>query len=64
MCASAAHDKSCWACGSVTPRPSGELRIAFSGAEDLVAKLFELSQAMANDWPAFRRSVEENHPPA
>ena len=41
----------------------GELRITFSGAMDLAAKLLELSQAMANDWPAFRRTVEENHPP-
>ena len=41
----------------------GELRITFSGAKDLAAKLLELSQAMANDWPAFRRTVEENHPP-
>ena len=31
--------------------------------KDLAAKLLELSQAMANDWPAFRRTVEENHPP-
>ena len=27
----------------------GELRIAFCGAEDLAAKLLEISQAMAND---------------
>ena len=40
----------------------GELRITFNGAMDLAAKLLELSQAMANDWPAFRRTVEENHP--
>jgi hypothetical protein len=31
----------------------GELHIRFNGAEDLAAKLFELSQAMANDWEAF-----------
>ena len=31
----------------------GELRIDFHGAEDLAAKLLELSQAMANDWQAF-----------
>lgn len=37
----------------------GELRIHFSGAGDLAAKLFELSQAMANDWEAFRRAAEE-----
>lgn len=35
----------------------GELRIAFRGAEDLAAKLFELSQAMANDWPAFAEAL-------
>jgi len=37
----------------------GELRIEFFGAEDLAAKLFELSQAMANDWSAFARTVED-----
>jgi len=40
----------------------GELRIQFRGAEDLAAKLFELSQVMANDWPAFARKV--GHPPS
>ena len=35
----------------------GELRIQSSGAEDLAAKLFELSQAMANDWQAFQKLV-------
>src|SRR3954447_1347068 len=30
----------------------GKLHIQFTGAEELAAKLFELSQAMANDWPA------------
>ena len=39
----------------------GELRIAFTGAEDLASKLFELSQAMANDWPAFMNAVETDH---
>jgi hypothetical protein len=38
----------------------GELRIGFYGAEDLAAKLLELSQAMANDWPAFSRAVDES----
>lgn len=28
-------------------------------AEELAAKLFEPSQAMANDWQAFARAVEE-----
>lgn len=36
----------------------GALQIEFFGAEDLAAKLFELSQAMANDWPAFSSAVE------
>jgi hypothetical protein len=40
----------------------GELRIRFCGAEDLAAKLFELSQAMANDWCAFTKLVEEGAP--
>ena len=38
----------------------GELRIEFFGAEDLAAKLLELSKAMANDWPAFARAVEDD----
>jgi hypothetical protein len=42
----------------------GELRIEFYGAEDLAAKLFELSQAMANDWQAFARAVEDEARPA
>src|ERR1039457_5594221 len=37
----------------------GELRIEFYGVEDLAAKLFELLQAMANDWQTFARAVEE-----
>ena len=69
--AACAHS-GCGGCSRAPPRGSfrrhcvaaGELRIAFSGAEDLAARLLEISQAMANDWPAFRRTVEENHPPA
>ncbi len=38
----------------------GELRIEFCDAEDLAAKLFELSQAMANDWEALTKIVEPN----
>lgn len=38
---------------------AGELRVIFRGAEDLAAKLFELSQAMANDWEAFAARVED-----
>lgn len=37
----------------------GELRIEFFGAEDLAAKLLELSQAMANDWGTFAKAVED-----
>jgi hypothetical protein len=40
----------------------GELRVQFSSAEDLAAKLFEISQAMANDWPGFVHATEP--PPA
>ena len=36
----------------------GELRIRFSSAQDLAAKLFELSQAMVNDWNAFLDRIE------
>ncbi len=32
---------------------SGDLHIHFANAEDLAAKLFELSQALANDWLTF-----------
>jgi hypothetical protein len=49
--------------GDIALKP-GELRIEFYGAEDLAAKLFELSHAMANDWQAFARAVEEESPPA
>jgi hypothetical protein len=44
--------------GGIELRP-GELRIQFYGAEELAAKLFELSQAMANDWHAFAQAVED-----
>ncbi len=38
----------------------GELRIEFAGAEDLLKKLFELSQAIASDYDEFcRRFVLE-----
>lgn len=37
----------------------GELRVGFHGAEDLAAKLLELSHAMMNDWAAFARAVEK-----
>jgi hypothetical protein len=50
----------------------GELRIVFATAEELASKLFELSQAMANDWPTFiqlledptRKSIDERQPGA
>jgi hypothetical protein len=41
----------------ITVHP-GQLSVHFSSAEDLAAKLFELSQAMANDWSAFVAAVE------
>ena len=31
----------------------GELRVRFNSAADLAGKLFEISQAMANDWETF-----------
>ena len=43
--------------GDIALKP-GELRIEFFGAEDLAAKLLELSKAMNNDWPAFAQAVE------
>ncbi len=36
----------------------GELRITFTGAEDLLQKLFELGQAISNDFEQFRKVVE------
>jgi len=44
--------------GDIALKP-GELRIEFYGAEDLAAKLLELSKAMANDWSTFARAVED-----
>ena len=44
--------------GGIELQP-GELRVSFFGAEDLAAKLFELSQAMANDWRNFEAAVED-----
>ena len=37
---------------------AGHLHIAFSGAEDLLRKLFELSQAASNDFDRFRAAAE------
>ena len=37
----------------------GELRVSFTDAQDLAAKLFALAQMMANDWEAFRQRVTE-----
>ena len=36
----------------------GSLRVEFCKAEDLLAKLFELSKAAANDFEAFRGAAE------
>jgi len=37
---------------------AGHLHIAFSGTEDLLSKLFELSQAASNDFDRFRAAAE------
>jgi hypothetical protein len=36
----------------------GELRIEFAGTEDLLRRLFELSQAILNDYERFEKLVE------
>jgi hypothetical protein len=33
--------------------------IRFAAPEDLAVKLFELSQAMANDWPAIEAALKQ-----
>ena len=38
---------------------SGQLTVEFDGAEDLLAKLFELAQAIADDYEQFRRLAED-----
>ena len=43
---------------TVTLRP-GELRIEFSGADDLFRQLFELAQAMKNDYVRFKALAGE-----
>ncbi|MDQ2947751.1 MAG: hypothetical protein M3Y27_17755 [Acidobacteriota bacterium] len=35
----------------------GELCIEFSGTEDLLSKLFELSQGILNDWERFQKMI-------
>ncbi len=37
---------------------AGQLRVHFSSTEDLLSKLYELSQAAANDFDRFRATVE------
>ncbi len=37
---------------------AGHLHVAFSGTEDLLSKLFELSQAASNDFDRFRAAAE------
>jgi hypothetical protein len=37
---------------------AGHLHIAFSCAEDLLCKLYELSQAASNDFDCFRAAAE------
>jgi hypothetical protein len=41
---------------------AGHLHIAFSGTEDLLGKLFELSQAASNDFDRFRAAAEPAEP--
>ena len=44
---------------SLTP---GALQIEFRGAEDLAAKLLEMSQAMAKDWTVFCKRSRNRSP--
>jgi len=37
---------------------AGSLSVRFEGAEDLLGKLYQLSQTAANDFDAFRRAAE------
>ena len=37
-----------------------KLTVEFAGAEDLLAKLYEFSQTIANDFERFRKAVESN----
>ena len=37
---------------------AGRLHIEFAGAEDLLAKLYELAQAASNDFDRFRAAAE------
>lgn len=41
---------------------AGHLHIAFSGTEDLLGKLYELSQAASNDFDGFRAATESAGP--
>ena len=41
---------------------AGHLHIAFSGTEDLLSKLFALSQAASNDFDRFRAAAESVEP--
>ena len=43
---------------TVSIRP-GELRVEFSGADDLFRQLFELAQAMKNDYERFKALAGE-----
>ena len=47
---------------SIHLRP-GELHIEFFGAEDLLRHLYELSQALVNDFGRFQRAVEDSAGP-
>ncbi len=40
----------------------GELRVRFSGPEDLLRQLWELSQAIGNDWQSFEEAANSDSP--
>jgi hypothetical protein len=42
----------------------GCLQVNFAGAEELLARLFDLAQAVSNDFEAFRAHVEPGQPAA
>jgi hypothetical protein len=42
----------------------GRLQVDFAGAQELLARLFDLAQAVANDFDAFRTHIESGQPAA
>jgi hypothetical protein len=45
---------------NISLRP-GELKIEFNGTEDLLRQLFQLSQAIANDYTRFSKLIEQGY---